>query len=86
MIALLISHISIAICSLVITTLTAFLPSAFKVKLSSYMIALTLVSGTALVILSHQPILSSCLSGLIYLAFAMTGVIVGARRLAKKEI
>jgi hypothetical protein len=79
---LLIAHISIALSSLVVATLTAFIPSKFKVKLSGYMIGLTLLSGTILVVLTHQQILSSCETGLIYLALAMVGVIVGVRRLA----
>ncbi len=82
---LLITHISIALISLVITTLTALLPSALKIRISGLFIGLTLISGTILVIATHQPILSSCISGLIYLAFAMSGVIVGSRRLAKEQ-
>jgi ABC-type glycerol-3-phosphate transport system permease component len=83
---LLIPHISIAVISLVITTLTAFAPSQLKVKLSRLFISLTLITGTLLVILTHQPILSSCMSGLVYLGFAMAGVIIGSRRLAKETV
>lgn len=83
---LLISHISIAIASLIITTLTAFIPSSLKVRLSGLFIGATLISGTALVIATHSPILSSCLTGLVYLAIAMTGVIIGSRRLAKDSV
>ena len=83
---LLITHIAIATISLIITTLTAVVPSNLKVKLSGMFISLTLISGTFLVVLTHQAILSSCLDGLVYLSIAMTGVIVGSRKLAKEKV
>ena len=86
LVVLLITHITIALASLVLTTLTAFMPSKSRIKFSGVLIGLTLISGTALVIVSHSPILSSCLAGLAYLAVAMIGVIVGVKRLAKKAI
>jgi hypothetical protein len=75
-------HVVIAISSLISTSILAFIPSRFKLKLSYYLIATTLASGTLLVVITRQPILHSCLAGLVYLMFAMSGVVAGNRRLA----
>ena len=82
---MLILHITIALSSLLATTLLAFFPSRRKMYLSYLLIALTFASGTYLVISLHAPLLSSCLSGLTYLAVALSGVGVGYYRLARQE-
>jgi multisubunit Na+/H+ antiporter MnhE subunit len=86
MIILLITHITIALSSLLSTSVSAFWPSKTKLNVSYGLITSTLVSGTALVILSHHSILGSCEAGLIYLCVAMSGVIVANRRLASQTI
>jgi hypothetical protein len=82
---LLISHITIALASLVITTAAAITPSKLKLIISYSLISMTLVSGTILVITTHQPLLSSCETGLIYLAIALSGVFVSNHRLASMQ-
>lgn len=75
-------HVIIALSSIVATTALAFMPSKTKMKVSYTLIALTLISGTYLVVSMHSPLLSSCLTGLGYLAVALSGVGVGVYRLA----
>lgn len=82
---ILITHIIIALSSLVATTVLAFAPSQMKMRISGVLIALTLGSGTYLVISTHSPLLQSCVTGLAYLAVALTGVAIGYYRLARQE-
>lgn len=82
---MLILHIAIALSSLAATTLLALRPSKRKMYASYALIAMTLASGTYLVISLHAPLLSSCVSGLTYLAIALSGVGVGYYRLARQE-
>lgn len=82
---ILILHIIIALSSLAATTWLAIWPSKRKMYFSYALIALTLASGTYLVISLHSPLLSSCVSGLTYLALALSGVVVGYYRLARQE-
>ncbi len=79
---ILITHIIIALLSIVATTWLAFAPSKRKQYVSYGLITLTLTTGTYLVISMHAHLLSACLSGLFYLAVALSGVAVGAYRLA----
>jgi hypothetical protein len=78
-------HVTIAISSLIATTATAIFPSRLKLIISKVLITFTLLSGTALVVLTHQPILSICVSGLVYLAAATSGMLIGSRRLARVQ-
>jgi hypothetical protein len=79
---ILIAHIIIALSSICVTTALAFWPSPLKLRLSAGLIGLTLATGTYLVISMHSPLLSACMTGLIYLAVALSGVGVGYWRLA----
>lgn len=79
---LLLTHIIIALASLVSTTYLAFSPSRGKFYASYVLIGLTLATGTYLVVSLHAPMLKTCLTGLIYLGVAVAGVVVGYRRWA----
>ena len=83
---ILLLHVIIALSSIITTTVLAFSPSRMKMRISYALIALTLVSGTYLVISTHSPLVSSCLSGLAYLAVALSGVVIGYRRLAAERV
>ena len=78
-------HVIIALTSIVSTTVLAFIPSRFKMRVSFGLIAATLASGTYLVVSTHSPLVSSCLTGLAYLSVALAGVGVGAYRMARQE-
>lgn len=79
---ILLSHIIIALSSLVMSTVSAFWPSRTKVYATAGLIAATLASGTYLVISTQTPLLHVCMTGLVYLGLASSGVIVAVRRLA----
>lgn len=64
---LLITHILIALGSILSSSWLLFKPSRVKFILSYVLIGLTLISGTTLVVVSHSPILPSCEAGLAYL-------------------
>jgi hypothetical protein len=77
----LILHIIIALSSLLYSGYVFFSPSQKKLRASYGLIAMTLASGTYLVISTHSPILSSCISGLVYLAAVLSATIAAQRKL-----
>jgi hypothetical protein len=79
---LLITHISIAILSLLATSYTFFVPSRAKLHTSYGLTAATIISGTYLVISTHSPLLSSCVTGLVYLGIVTAGLIAAHRKLS----
>lgn len=80
---ILLAHICIALASIVYTTYLYIQPSRTKLRVSSGLLVATLASGTYLVISTHSPLLSSCLSGLLYLAVVATGIALSVRKLAR---
>ena len=85
MILLLLTHITIALGSLVIAGLGLVRPSETMLKRSYTAIAATLVSGTALTIASHSPILQSCMTGLTYLAIVTAATAFAKYRLVTER-
>jgi hypothetical protein len=83
---LLIAHITVALTGIISSTLSAFSPSKIKIKVAYSFISLTILSGTILVVLSHQPILKSCLTGLAYIAATTAGTITSSYRLSRAEV
>ena len=86
MVMILVTHILIALTSLVATTLLYISPSHKRLNISYALIAATLASGTVLVVETKSSMLSSCISGLVYLGIALTGALLGRKKLAKQEI
>lgn len=85
MLILLVTHIIIAITSLVVAASGLLWPSQARLNLSYSLIAATIASGTALVIISHSAILHSCLTGLLYTVAALSLTELLRRRLVKNE-
>jgi hypothetical protein len=82
---MLIIHISIALVSLIWTTILYVKPSQAK-KLGAYgLVAGTITSGTLLVVSTGSNILQSCVSGLVYLAVVSVGITLASRKLARQE-
>jgi hypothetical protein len=80
---LIVTHVIIALLSLLQATLTLVRPSRAKLHVSYGLVAATLASGTLLVMQMHSPLVSSCFSGLFYLAAAGSLLAMANRRLAK---
>ncbi len=83
---ILILHIAIALISLGYTTYLFFKPSKTKLYVSYGLIVGTVASGTYLVITLHSHILQACLTGLFYIAIALSGTLAAQRRLSKQSI
>jgi hypothetical protein len=77
---LLITHILIAMVSVLFATLLLFSPSGLKFRANYLLLGATLISGTFLVVGRGTHLVESCLMGLIY-----TGVVFTAIILAKKK-
>jgi hypothetical protein len=78
---LLVTHILIALTSIAFSSLAFFAPSRLKLQASYGLVAATLVSGTWLVLSTGSPLLSSCMTGLVYLAASMGALIMARRKL-----
>lgn len=78
---ILVLHIIIALSSIAYTTLTYFTPSKNKLRISWGLVALTIASGTWLVVSTHSALLQSCTTGLIYLAVVSAGIIAAKQKL-----
>lgn len=74
-------HVLIALSSIAWTTYLYARPSRRGFYAAYGLIAATLGSGTYLVIVLHSPLISSCLSGLIYLGAVLTLAVLAARKL-----
>jgi len=75
-------HIVIATASLGAVTYAFFSQSHAALRASYALVALTLASGTYLVVTMHANLLSACASGLAYLTIAACGIIATRARLS----
>jgi hypothetical protein len=82
---LLIGHIIIALTGIVVTTILLFSPSKKKFNLTYLLLAGTIGTGTVLIIMSPSHMLQSCVMGIAYTAFVVTGVVIAKKRLAKEH-
>lgn len=73
-------HVIIALSSIAWTTYLNFAPGRRKFYAAYGLIGATLASGTYLIISTHSPLLSSCVTGLVYLGIVLSGVFVASRR------
>ncbi len=76
-------HVLIALSSIAFTTYLYFRPSKHKFYASYGLIAATLASGSYLVISTHSPMLSSCMTGLAYLLIVTAELVAAHYRAAK---
>ncbi len=83
---ILLIHITIAICSIILLTLSIVKPTKSKIYFGYGLITATLVSGTYLVMSTNSPIKSSCISGLTYVAIATVMTFVAQKRLSHQQI
>lgn len=77
-------HVLIALTSVIYTTYLYFQPSKRKFYAAYGLIGATLASGTYLVISTHSPLLSSCVTGLVYLGIVLSGLAAASRKLTEK--
>ncbi len=86
----LITHVIIALLSVLISSSLLVRPSRKGFYLSYILIGSTILSGTYLVISTHSALLPACEAGLTYLVIVATLVVISHRRwiknLAKEKI
>lgn len=80
---LVLAHIVIALSGLILTGYSFFRPSKTMINISYALVIATIASGTALVFVSHANLVSACMTGLLYLGVALSGIIAAQRKLAK---
>lgn len=78
-------HVLIALTSIIYSGYAFFAPSKAKIRASYGLVAATLISGTYLVVSTHSPILSSCVTGLIYLGIVMSGILAAQHKLTTDD-
>ncbi len=71
---ILVAHITLALASLLLTAYLCLTPSKTGLHLSYGLVAMTLVTGTYMVATMPVQILSTCISGLLYLAVVFSGI------------
>ncbi|MFA5004030.1 MAG: hypothetical protein WC498_02010 [Candidatus Saccharimonadales bacterium] len=83
---LILSHVIIALTSVLFSTYLFFRPSQRKLQASYGLTALTVSSGTYLVVSTHAKILEACLTGLMYLGAVGIATIAAHRKLALQTV
>jgi len=82
---ILIFHIAVAISGIIASTLSAFSPSHKKIYVTYSLVGLTFVTGGYLVLSKPGHLVQSCMTGLVYLAVALSGVLTAHYRLSKQS-
>lgn len=82
---LIFTHVIIALTSIAFSGLTVLMPSQAKLRVSYGLIAATLASGTWLVVATRSPLLSACVTGLVFLGISVGAMILAQRRLDATE-
>ena len=75
-------HIVVAVSGLLMSTILYLKPSNAKYNLSSGFLAMTLVSGTILVVANPVTLVKSCILGLAYTAFVVSMLYLSSKKLA----
>jgi hypothetical protein len=82
---LLITHITIALISVGFSLFTYLAPSHPKLKLASWFVGFTVLSGTILVINLKTGLVRACMTGLLFVGFSLAGIIAAQHKLATAE-
>ena len=78
----LLTHIIIALVSVIFASYMLLSPSRKKLKTSYVLVGLTFASGTALVITTPAHMIHACISGVVYISAVMVMIAVTRRKLA----
>lgn len=78
-------HVLIAISSIIYAGFVFFYPSKARLYGAYGLVALTLISGTFLVVTMNTPLLRACSTGLLYLGVVTSGLLAANRKLANQE-
>jgi len=78
-------HITIALLSIVYTAYVFFLPTKNKLRVSYTLVALTVATGTWLVVTNPAHMVQSCITGLLYLGVVFSAIALAQHKLAKTQ-
>jgi hypothetical protein len=79
---ILLTHILIAVLSIILNTFILFSPSKSKLKISYFLTVFTIATGTYLILNLHTHLAQACLSGLVYLGYTLATSAYAYSRLA----
>jgi hypothetical protein len=82
---LLLFHITVALLSVFLGTFTFFKPSKLKLKTNYFLIAMTLLSGSILIIQNPSTLLQTCLTGITYVGIVTVQTLLANFRLASAK-
>ena len=83
---ILLSHILIAVFSVIYTIYLFFYPSKAKLNIVYALVAFTFITGGYLVFAKPAHLTQTCISGLVYLAVIMSGVVLVRRKLHTTDL
>lgn len=83
---ILITHIVVAITSILCTAYAFIFPSVRVLRVSYSLIGLTLASGTYLVLSTGSRLVQACITGLVYISIISVAIIAARSKLARQEI
>ncbi len=81
---ILIAHVVIALSSIIFASLALIRPNQAKMKINYGFIAATIATGTYLIATMHVNMLSTCATGLVYLAVVAVLSVLAQRKLARQ--
>ena len=82
---ILLTHVILALASLGLTTYAFFHPTRLTLRMSYLLVALTVASGTYLILLSPAHMLQTCTTGLLYLSVVALGILAARGRLIQAQ-
>ena len=78
-------HITIALFSVIYTAYIYFSPTKAKLRLSYTLVALTVATGTWLIVANPAHMVQACMTGLVYLAVEFFGIALARHKLATES-
>lgn len=83
---LLLTHIIIALASIVVTTYGYVAPTQAKLRLSYVLAGMTFATGTVLTFLNPSHLVPACISGIIYLSVVSVGIYYARLKLLAHDV
>lgn len=79
------AHVAIALLSLIIATFSWMTPTKGRIHFAVFLVALTLITGSVLVVNSPGHMVQACTSGLAYLGAASLALVMAQRKLLSRQ-
>lgn len=79
---ILLLHIGIAVLSMLVAGIAFLAPTRLKIRTSYILMALTLATGTYLVVVAPAHMVQACTVGVLYLAITASATVLARRKLS----